>query len=64
MGSDKGLGYVIVSATSYWKSNLAFAAILVLAAMAVGLFALVELCERLVCPWYTVAREDVEPAAE
>jgi NitT/TauT family transport system permease protein len=62
VGSDKGLGYVIVSATSYWRSNLAFAAMLLLAAMAVGLFALVELCERLVCPWYTAGRERPEPA--
>jgi len=64
VGSDRGLGYVIVSATSYWKSNLAFAAMLLLAAMAVALFALVELCERLVCPWYAVARERAEPAPE
>jgi NitT/TauT family transport system permease protein len=64
VGSDKGLGYVIVSATSYWKSNLAFAAMLLLAALAVALFALVELCERLVCPWYTAGRERPEPAGE
>src|SRR2546422_11760418 len=35
VGSDKGLGYVIVSATSYWKSNLAFAAMLLLSVMAI-----------------------------
>lgn len=57
VGSDKGLGYVIVSATSYWKSNLAFGAMLILAVMAVGLFGLVELVERLVCPWYAFSRE-------
>jgi NitT/TauT family transport system permease protein len=57
VGSDRGLGYVIVSATSYWKSNLAFGAMLLLAAMAVGLFALVEAVERLVCPWYAFTRE-------
>jgi NitT/TauT family transport system permease protein len=60
VGSDKGLGYVIVSATSYWKSNLAFAAMLLLSVMAVGLFALVEVVERLVCPWYALAREQQE----
>jgi ABC-type nitrate/sulfonate/bicarbonate transport system permease component len=64
VGSDKGLGYVIVSATSYWRSNLVFAAMLLLAAMAVGLFALVELCERLVCPSTAPAREQPEPAGE
>jgi hypothetical protein len=31
---------------------------LVLAAMAVGLFALVEAVERLVCPWYAFARPE------
>ena len=63
VGSDRGLGYVIVSATSYWKSNLAFAAMLLLAVMAVALFGLVELVERLVCPWYGAAREESEPRA-
>jgi NitT/TauT family transport system permease protein len=64
VGSDQGLGYVIVSATSYWKSNLAFAAMLLLAVMAIGLFALVELAERLVCPWFAFSRERAEVAAE
>lgn len=63
VGSDRGLGYVILSATSYWKSNLAFGAILLLAVMAVGLFGLVELVERLVCPWYVHAREPDPPPA-
>ena len=64
VGSDQGLGYVIVSATSYWKSNLAFAAMLLLAVMAIGLFALVELAERLVCPWFAFSRERSELPAE
>jgi NitT/TauT family transport system permease protein len=60
VGSDQGLGYVIVSATSYWKSNLAFGAMLLLAVMAIGLFALVELAERLFCPWYAFSREHAD----
>jgi ABC-type nitrate/sulfonate/bicarbonate transport system permease component len=52
---------VIVSATSYWKSNLAFAAMLLLSVMVVGLLALVELAERIVCPWYLFTREETEP---
>lgn len=60
VGSDKGLGYVILSATSYWKSNLAFGAMGILALFAVGLFGLVELGERLICPWYAVAREGTD----
>ena len=64
VGSDQGLGYVIVSATSYWKSNLAFAAMLLLAVMAIGLFALVELAERLICPWFAFSRERADAPAE
>jgi NitT/TauT family transport system permease protein len=60
VGSDKGLGYVIVSATSYWKSNLAFGAMGILALMAVALFGLVELAERLICPWYAFAQQGGE----
>ncbi|MGH7266164.1 MAG: ABC transporter permease [Candidatus Rokuibacteriota bacterium] len=52
VGSDEGLGYIILSATSYWKANLAFGAMILLSVMAVVLFWLVALVERLVCPWY------------
>lgn len=64
VGSDKGLGYVILSATSYWKSNLAFAAMGILALLAVGLFGLVELVERLVCPWYAFTRDEAAARPE
>ena len=63
VGSDKGLGYVIVSATSYWRSNLAFGAMGLLAVMAIVLFALVEVAERLICPWYAFAQHGGEPDA-
>jgi len=64
VGSDKGLGYVIVSATSYWKSNLAFGAMGLLALMAVALFGLVELAERLICPWYAFAQQGGDAPTE
>ena len=51
VGSDKGLGYVILSATSYWKTELAFSAMLILSLMAIVLFGAVSLVERLLCPW-------------
>jgi NitT/TauT family transport system permease protein len=51
VGSDKGLGYVILSATSYWKTELAFSAMIILSLMAIVLFAAVSLVERMVCPW-------------
>jgi NitT/TauT family transport system permease protein len=51
VGSDRGLGYVILSATSYWKTELAFSAMLLLSLMAILLFGAVSLAERLLCPW-------------
>lgn len=53
VGSDEGLGYIIVSATSYWNANLAFSAILLLSILAIVLFSLVSVVERILCPWYT-----------
>ena len=51
VGSDKGLGYVILSATSYWKTELAFSAMILLSLMAILLFGAVSLAERWLCPW-------------
>ncbi len=58
VGSDKGLGYVILSATSYWKTELAFSAMILLSVMAIVLFGAVSLVERLVCPWLAPAVEE------
>jgi len=57
VGSDKGLGYVILSSTSYWKTELAFSAMILLSLMAIVLFAAVSLVERFACPWLTPERE-------
>ena len=58
VGSDRGLGYVILSATSYWKTELAFSSMILLSLMAILLFAAVELVERLACPWLAPAGEE------
>src|SRR5262245_46498568 len=58
VGSDKGLGYVILSATSYWKTELAFSSMILLSVMAILLFGAVSLVERLVCPWLAAESED------
>jgi NitT/TauT family transport system permease protein len=50
--ADKGLGYLIVVATSYWKTPLAFAAMALLSAMGIVLFAIVALIERVCFPWH------------
>jgi NitT/TauT family transport system permease protein len=58
VGSDRGLGYVILSATSYWKTELAFSSMILLSVMAILLFAAVSLVERLTCPWLAPASEE------
>jgi len=58
IGSDKGLGYVILSSTSYWKTELAFASMILLSLIAILLFGAVCLVERLVCPWLTPAADE------
>ena len=56
VGSDKGLGYIILAATSYWKADLAFGAMFLLSLTAILLFSLVSIVERLICPWYAKGR--------
>ena len=58
VGSDKGLGYIILSATSYWKTELAFSAMILLSVMAILLFGAVSLAERILCPWLNSEAEE------
>jgi NitT/TauT family transport system permease protein len=58
VGSDQGLGYLILSATSYWKTELAFSSMILLSVMAIVLFGAVSLVERFVCPWLAPAGEE------
>jgi NitT/TauT family transport system permease protein len=58
VGSDQGLGYVILSATSYWKTELAFSSMILLSVMAIVLFGAVSLIERLACPWLAPAGDE------
>jgi putative hydroxymethylpyrimidine transport system permease protein len=50
-GADNGLGYVILQATPNLQTARIFAAILLLTLIALALFGLVSLLERLVVPW-------------
>ena len=50
-GSNAGLGHAIALAGASLKTPLVFACVLVLAVMAIGLFGLIALAERLVMPW-------------
>jgi putative hydroxymethylpyrimidine transport system permease protein len=50
-GASAGLGYVMLQATPNLQTARIFAAILILTLIAMALFGLVSLLERLVCPW-------------
>lgn len=50
-GSNAGLGHAIALAGASLKTPFVFACVLVLALMAIGLFALIALIERIAMPW-------------
>jgi NitT/TauT family transport system permease protein len=62
VGSTRGLGFVIVQASSFLNSELMFAAIFLLTLIGVALFYLVDLIERALVPWHVTRRS--EHAAE
>jgi putative hydroxymethylpyrimidine transport system permease protein len=55
-GSSSGLGFVILQAQPALETARIFAAVLILSALALGLYALVTLAERLLVPWESEAR--------
>ncbi|HUQ76040.1 MAG TPA: ABC transporter permease [Burkholderiales bacterium] len=59
VSSQRGLGYVILSAQGMFDTARVFAAILVLAVMGVALFWLIALLERLAIPWHASQKEHV-----
>jgi NitT/TauT family transport system permease protein len=56
VGAGEGLGFVILQANGNLDTPTLFAGLLVLSAIGVVLFALVDLCERLLLPWHTSRR--------
>lgn len=55
-GSSAGLGFVILQAQPALETARIFAAVLVLSALALALYALVTLAERFLVPWQPEAR--------
>jgi len=51
VGSDSGLGHAITLASANLRTDLVFACVAVLSGMAIGLFALVSVIERVALPW-------------
>ena len=57
VGAHEGLGPVMIAANAGFKTAVVFAAIFYLAFMAISLFLLVGLVERIVMPWHFPTRE-------
>jgi NitT/TauT family transport system permease protein len=51
VGSDQGLGYLILISTAQSRTPLAFGALLLLTIMSMALYYAVEFVERLIVPW-------------
>lgn len=51
VGAEAGLGYLIQTSMAFFRTPLAFAAVVVLAIMGILLFQAVALAERLLFPW-------------
>lgn len=60
-GSNSGLGYVFEQAVPQLLTARAYAAVLILAAFAIALFALLSLAERLLLPWAFQPRGESSP---
>ena len=52
VGSDSGLGYLLLKANGIMDTPLLFAALVVLTVLGIGSFGAVALIERLVIPWH------------
>jgi NitT/TauT family transport system permease protein len=62
VGSDRGLGYVIVTASASMNTSLVFGIMILLALMGIAVFYAVWFVETVLCPWYRPAAPE-EPAA-
>ncbi|MBC7581035.1 MAG: ABC transporter permease [Tardiphaga sp.] len=51
VGADSGLGYLIQTSMAFFRTPVAYGAVVILAVMGIALFQLVEVIERLLVPW-------------
>jgi NitT/TauT family transport system permease protein len=58
VGSDRGLGYLLLTSTGTLDGTLVWAALFVLIAMGIALFAIVSKLERLAIPWHVSVRAE------
>ena len=51
VGADTGLGYLIQTSMAFFRTPVAYGAVVILALMGILLFQMVEIIERLLVPW-------------
>ena len=56
IGSDRGLGYVLVQASGQLNTPLLFATLVVLSVIAMAFFYAIEVLERVCIPWHVSQR--------
>jgi ABC-type nitrate/sulfonate/bicarbonate transport system permease component len=61
VGSDKGLGYLILTSSGAMKTSVTFGVLLLLSLLGIASFYAVAWAERRLCPWYL--RTSTDPAA-
>lgn len=56
VGSDTGLGYLLLTSTATLDGSLVWSALLILVVIGIGLFAIIARLERAVIPWHVSIR--------
>jgi NitT/TauT family transport system permease protein len=59
VGGNQGLGYLVVIANSEMRTQMSFAALLLLSLLGLGLFGLIVLVERWLIPWGVTDEEQI-----
>jgi NitT/TauT family transport system permease protein len=63
VGADAGLGYLIQTSMAFFRTPLAFSAVVILAIMGIVLFQAVSMLERILFPWSSGSEHSVPPSA-
>jgi NitT/TauT family transport system permease protein len=56
VGANEGLGYVILQANGNVDTAMLFAALIIMSALGILLFAVIEIAEKLLIPWHSSRR--------
>jgi NitT/TauT family transport system permease protein len=62
VGSDKGLGYLILTSSGAMKTSVMFGVLLLLSLLGIASFYVVAWAERVLCPWY-LSTSSTDPQA-